>query len=265
MKKTLRLLLAAAFIMAGFTVSAATMDATVVSVKGKAEVMQGSSWEALSVGNTLHKGDVIQTGFKSELIIKIKDSTVSVASLSRITIEQLAEKSDKDETRLFLDTGSLRSDVKRTEDRRVGFTVRSPVATASVRGTVMEVTDTFSGTVVRGYEGSTAVWKSTGVQSPDLAPDDEADSIETAGSGADAVSDGQAGAGAVLVKRNMSSSVTEEGGHTAPKDTAAGNSSNLGGAKNSSTEAAPARGGGENRGAGQSKKARLGIRVSIQD
>ncbi len=264
MKKTFILIAAAVSIMAVFPLSAATMDATVVSVRGKAEVMQGSSWSALSVGNTLHKGDVIQTGFKSELIIKIKDSTVSVSSLSRITIEQLAAKSDKDETRLFLDTGSLRSDVKRTEDRRVGFTVRSPVATASVRGTIMEVTNTFSGTVVKGFEGSTAVWKTSGIQSPEIGSDDETDSMETPGDSASAVSDGQSGPGAVLVKRNMSSSVTEDDGHSAPKDTAAKGSADLGGAKNPATESAPDRGNGENRG-GQNKKSRLGIRVSIQD
>ena len=95
--------------------------------------------------------EVIQTGFKSELIIKMKNSTVTVSPMTRITVEQLAEKKDKDETKLFLDTGSLRSNVKKTEDRRIGFTVRSPVATASVRGTEFSINNIFG---VRAYIGS---------------------------------------------------------------------------------------------------------------
>lgn len=191
-----------------FSSFAEPMQATVVSSKGKSEVQRAGQWVALSEGSKLNKGDVIQTGFKSELILKIKNSTVTVSPLSRVTIEQLAEKKDSDETKLFLDTGSLKSNVKKTEDRRVGFTVRSPVATASVRGTVMEVKNVYGGTEVIGYEGSTAAWKSTEEQSPDIEMDAEP-SLEIGGNGAEAISNGQAEAGAVLVKKNQKSSYTQ--------------------------------------------------------
>jgi len=196
---------------------AATLNATVVSTKGKAEVQKGSSWSALSVGSVLSKGDVIQTGFKSELILKIKNTTVTVAPLSRVTIEQLASKSDKDETRLFLDTGSLKSDVKKTEDRRVGFTVRSPVATASVRGTRFGVRNTFLGTIVKGYEGETATWSTAKVQTPHIEQASE-ETQQVTGNDAQAVSDGLSGAGAVLVRQNMSSSYSGNSSSSNPKN-----------------------------------------------
>lgn len=241
---------------ASFTASAAVLEAKVVSAKGKTEVQKGSDWEALQIGSILHRGDVIQTGFKSELIIMIKNTTVKVSPMSRVTIEQLAEKGDKDETRLFLDTGSLKSDVKKTQDRRVGFTVRSPVATASVRGTELEVKNVVGGTEIIGYEGSTAAWSSKAPQQAAVAEDDE-EAPAVTGNGPEAVSDGQAEAGAVLVKKNMKFSGTATGSVT-PKENAAKASSDIGGTKEIVTVEAPAP-------EKTSKAATVTIRVSVKD
>ncbi len=219
-----------------FSAFAEPMQATVVSAKGKSEVQRAGQWVTLSEGSKLNKGDVIQTGFKSELILKIKNSTVTVSPLSRVTIEQLAEKKDNDETKLFLDTGSLKSNVKKTEDRRVGFTVRSPVATASVRGTVMEVKNVYGGTEVIGYEGSTAAWKSVGEQTPDIAMDEELESPEFTKNDAEAISNGQAEKGAVLVKKNQKSSYTQNS-QTPPKENAKKFSADIGGVPGPDREA----------------------------
>ena len=220
----------AIFALSLITIStfAEPMQATVVSAKGKSEVQRAGQWVAIAEVSKLNRGDVIQTGFKSELILKIKNSTVTVSPLSRVTIEQLAEKKDSDETKLFLDTGSLKSNVKKTEDRRVGFTVRSPVATASVRGTVMEVKNVYGGTEVIGYEGSTAAWKSTEEQTPDIEMYEEPSSQEIEGNGAEAVSSGQAEAGAVLVKKNQKSSYTQNS-QTPPKENSARSAADIGG------------------------------------
>ena len=56
----------------------APFEATVVSAKGKTEVQRAGVWTALTIGNSVSRGDVIQTGFKSELIIKMKNSTVKL-------------------------------------------------------------------------------------------------------------------------------------------------------------------------------------------
>lgn len=119
-----------------FTISSLfALDGEVVSVVGKAEIKSGNNWLALSSGDKIAKGAVISTGFKSEAVIKIGNSTFVVQPLSRITIEQLTEQNGDQASQMFLDTGSLKADVKPAENKRVGFTVRSPVATASVRGT----------------------------------------------------------------------------------------------------------------------------------
>ena len=211
------LVMAAAAITAA---SASNIQATVLSTKGKTEVMKGTSWTPLKIGSIIEKGDVIQTGFKSELILKIKNTTVTVSPLSRITIEQLASKGNKDETRLFLDTGSLKSDVKKTEDRRVGFTVRSPVATASVRGTIFGVTNGFGNTTtVAGYDGVTASSKNKTISKPEIAAD---------GGDSAAISDGELGAGSTLNRKGQKT-VFKKNSIITPKDNAKSDSSNIGG------------------------------------
>ena len=219
------LVMAAAAITAA---SASNIQATVLSTKGKTEVMKGTSWTPLKIGSIIEKGDVIQTGFKSELILKIKNTTVTVSPLSRITIEQLASKGNKDETRLFLDTGSLKSDVKKTEDRRVGFTVRSPVATASVRGTIFGVTNGFGNTTtVAGYDGVTASSKNKTIAKPEIAADDGEDKPAAEGSD-EAISDGELGAGSTL-NRKSQKTVFKKNSIITPKDNAKSDSSNIGG------------------------------------
>lgn len=154
-------------VMSAFAFSSFAMQATVVSAKGKAEMKTGGGWFALKAGDSIDQGTEIQTGFKSELVLKIKESTVTVAPLSRLTIQTLAERegikgaSGKDETAIRLATGSLKSNVQKTADRRVGFTVRSPVATASVRGTNFTFTTRFRRTALRTNSGFVAFWKNT--------------------------------------------------------------------------------------------------------
>ena len=109
---------------------AADFSAQVVSVSGKAEFLSGGEWKPLAAGASLKNGDSVQTGFKSSLVLKIKDSTVNVAPLTRMTVEQLAENPEKDSVKLFVNAGGVSSSVKKTSGKKVGFTVRTPVATA---------------------------------------------------------------------------------------------------------------------------------------
>ena len=211
---------------AAIAFSSFAMEAVVVSAKGKAEVQNGDTWLALKTGDTLNQGSVIQTGFKSELVLKIKESTVTVAPLSRLTLQTLAEREGiagaraKDETTIFLDTGSLKSNVQKSEDRRVGFTVRSPVATASVRGTEYEVKTHYKSTSVVTTQGSVAVWKNTA--KTDEAFNQPVDTpVEEAGTGNEAqdISD-YAPAGAFTVSKGEGASFSSTGSVSTPAKTA---------------------------------------------
>lgn len=220
MKRSLRTFFLATF-AAAFGASAfaevSQMQAVVTKATGKAEVKSGSSWVPLEVGSKLEKGAVIQTGFKSEVVLEIKGSTLTVAPLSRLTLEQLVEKDNKDETRVFLDTGSLRSNVKKTDDRAVGFKVRSPVATASVRGTELAVTNRFRSTDVKTLSGTVAVWKSEadGAEVASESEDEAPAVLPGAGASAQDIAGDGAPKNAFTVTRGQTAGFSA-GGHTAP-------------------------------------------------
>ncbi|MEE3313225.1 MAG: FecR domain-containing protein [Treponema sp.] len=128
----------AAFVLAFLTAGAAgALDAKVISVSGKVEVQKNGSatWTPLKTGDSLSKGSVISTGFKSSAKIQIDGSTVTLEPLTRMTIEKLASSASKDESKLYLNSGKVSADVKKSSGKKVEFKVTSPVATASVRGT----------------------------------------------------------------------------------------------------------------------------------
>ena len=245
MKKFILSLLIGAFAFSSFA-----MQATVVSTKGKAEVQNGSSWIALKNGDTLDQGSVIQTGFKSEVVLKIKESTVTVAPLSRITLQTLAEREGvagaqpKDETSIYLDTGSLKSNVQKSADRRVGFTVRSPVATASVRGTEFGFATKYKSVTLKTTNGKVAFWKNT--KRSETALDNAAAHpelpAEEAGLGNEPgdISD-YAPQNAIVVSKGEGAAAEIGGGMHPPAKTALANSNSIGeGTKSAASAERPA-------------------------
>lgn len=141
------------------------IEAKVVSVSGKVQVQKGTAWVDVRPGDVLKKGDLVQTGFKSEAVVAItsanQNSKLTIGQLSRITIEQLAENSTGDKTSVYVATGSAKSEIKKTEDRRANYTVRGPVATASVRGTEFDVKNGFASASINTEEGIVAAWKTS--------------------------------------------------------------------------------------------------------
>ncbi len=119
--------------------SLAAMEVKVVEVSGKVEVQRDNKWVAVVKGDILPAGSVISTGFKSEAVLSFDETVIKVKALTRLTIEQLFEKDGDKASSVYLDTGSISADVKPAENKRVGFSVKTPAATASVRGTSGDV------------------------------------------------------------------------------------------------------------------------------
>jgi len=115
---------------------AADLTATVASVTGKVQVQKGTDWLPVTVGQTLALGSTVSTGFRSELKLKIGPSVVAVKPLSRLTILSLVQSGTTATTDLNLRVGKISAEVNKSETVQTQtFTVKSPVATASVRGT----------------------------------------------------------------------------------------------------------------------------------
>lgn len=131
-------------------------QAKVTFIKGKAEVLKNDSWVLLKVGSLLRNSDVVSTGFQSELRLEINGTICALGSLTRLKIENIKEGTEKDDISLFLNTGSVRSKVKPTSNKRIGYVVKSPIATASVRGTDFIVTSNGN---ISCSEGAVAVYR----------------------------------------------------------------------------------------------------------
>lgn len=134
----------------GLPLEAADLTATVAAVQGKVQYQKGADWLPVSVGQTLPLGTTVSTGFRSELQLKIGPSTVTVKALSRLKVESLVQDGATTKTDLYLTVGKISAEVNKNEtvqDQK--FTVKSAVATASVRGTVFD----FDGVNLRVYRG----------------------------------------------------------------------------------------------------------------
>lgn len=152
MKKIFMAILASALFGMAFADSA-----KVVSVEGKVEVSRGGAWRALTANATVSEGDVIATGFKSSAVLSYHGSLMHLSALTRVTLEQLKQNEMKDSVSVFLNTGLVKSTVKPTGNKRVSYTVRNPIAVASVRGT--DFTFTSNG-AISCNEGAIATYPS---------------------------------------------------------------------------------------------------------
>ena len=156
MKKIKLLLLSCLFIFAS---SYAFSETAIVSyVRGKAEVCRNDIWIQLKNGDLVYPSETISTGFQSELKIQYNNSVMALGALTRITLDELSSSSEKDAVSVYLNTGAVRSRVSHQDSKRVSYTMKSPVAVASVRGT--EFLMTGAGTVSCS-EGAVAVYVNT--------------------------------------------------------------------------------------------------------
>lgn len=116
-------------------------NAEIKSFTGKVEIQEPGSvaWVAVTEGQVLKPGTVISTGFNSNATIDMdKTSEIFVRSLTRVAIEDLTVTTSAVKTSLNLTMGKIRADVKTTTGLKHNFTLKTPVSTAAVRGTVFE-------------------------------------------------------------------------------------------------------------------------------
>lgn len=149
MKKLILLFLG--MLIAGFVFAD---NAIVASVKGKVEVNRNNTWIQVKPGDKIAESEMISTGFNSEAKIKYNDSVLYLAALTRVTLDTLISTSTTDKVNVYLNTGAVRSKVNHTENKRVSYTVRNPVAVASVRGTDFAMTDNSD---IECFDGAVAV------------------------------------------------------------------------------------------------------------
>ena len=126
-------------------------QAFISNLTGTVELKQPGSavWEIARQGQALAGDTVISTGFKSSALVTLGSSSLTVMPLTRLSLSEILIMQDSEKVDLNLRAGRVRAQVNPPKGGMASFTVHSPVATASVRGTVFEF-DTLNLSVSEG-------------------------------------------------------------------------------------------------------------------
>lgn len=142
-----------------FTVSLSAQNlATITQISGKVEILKNDTWVAATKGMEVPVGTTIATGFNSKATVDLGDSTLTISQLSRMKIEKLNKQDQLASTSLYLQVGKVKADVRSSAKLKHDFQFKSPVATASVRGTSF----TFTPYQLEVHEGSVMYTNSSG-------------------------------------------------------------------------------------------------------
>jgi hypothetical protein len=90
------------------------------------------------VGDVVALNTIVSTGFRSTAVIEIGSSVIAVRALTRLSLAEIQSSQGTETVNVDLQAGRVRVDVAPPAGTRADFTVQSPSATASVRGTSFE-------------------------------------------------------------------------------------------------------------------------------
>lgn len=144
-------LLMAGVVLCAFAQNGRQMSGVIREISGDVELKRAgaSAFTRARTGDTVAADTIVSTGFKSAAIIEVGSSKIAVRALTRLSLAEIQSTSDTETLNMNLQTGRVRVDVKPAAGTRANFSVQSPSATASVRGTSFEF-DTCSLTVTEG-------------------------------------------------------------------------------------------------------------------
>jgi hypothetical protein len=96
------------------------------------------NWRSARDGDHIPAAAVLSTGFRSTAVVSVGNSAVIVRPLTRLSIEEILSRDKNERVDLNLQTGRIRANVTPPAGGKTDFTVRSPMVTASVRGTAFD-------------------------------------------------------------------------------------------------------------------------------
>lgn len=150
--------------------------ALVKELSGKVETMPpGKAWAPAAVGQKLPKGTQVATGFRSSATLALGDSLLAVKPLTQMSVEELVKTGNLVKTEVYLRVGKVKAEVVTTASTKNDFKLKSPTATASVRGTSFE----FDGDTLYVERGTVVMIAASGAQRPVKAG--EASEVSAAG------------------------------------------------------------------------------------
>jgi hypothetical protein len=169
MKKTIMVLMMSYAVCTAFA-----ENGVITELSGAVELKPAGAADYVPAqkGDEVGPDTVVCTGFKSMAVITVGNSTIVARPLTRLSLTEIARVQETETVNVNLQAGRVRVDVKPPAGQRANFTVSSPTATASVRGTSFDL-DTRNlsvreGTVVyRGTSGAGLPVRAGGISQVD--------------------------------------------------------------------------------------------------
>ena len=148
MRKVIFLIL---FACLSIYVFAQSQTAVIREMSGEVEIKRSgsSNWVNAKQGDVIDRQTIISTGFRSSAVIAAGNSIITVRALTRMSLEELILTNETETVNINLNTGRIRVEVNPPAGGRTDFSVQTPEAVASVRGTEFEM-DTVSLQVIQG-------------------------------------------------------------------------------------------------------------------
>ena len=138
--------------------AAFAQNGVITELSGTVELKRAgqAAFIAGKVGDPVARDTIISTGFKSTALVTVGSSIITVRPLTRLSLSELSSSAGTETINVNLQAGRVRVDVSPPAGTRTTMEVRGPNATASVRGTILEV-DTRNLEVLEGvvhYKGN---------------------------------------------------------------------------------------------------------------
>ena len=111
--------------------------AVVKIVEGTVETRPalGQPWVPVKAGDSLAEGADIRTGFRARCVLEMNKNALQVGPLAVSRIDELRRDGETVRTRILLKQGSTETNVEKKNGVKNDFTIVTPTATLSVRGT----------------------------------------------------------------------------------------------------------------------------------
>ncbi len=135
------------------------VTATLTMATGTIHLIRDGKRGSPTPGNSIHEGDILETGEQSMAIIEWGTSYVKLSEKARITWDQIRRNNDSNAsiTEIGLPAGRIFVKTSLKLFKGESLNVKSPTAVASVRGTEMRFIQYPSGSRVECIEGKVRV------------------------------------------------------------------------------------------------------------
>jgi len=135
-----------------------TLKGSISNLVGDVEISKdaGKTWKALTKGVSIEKGDLVSTSFDSTATIQFAHGNFNIAPMTQIRVDEFLNKDNLERAQLYMNVGRISARIDKPANIRADFSVTTPTASASVRGSGMTIaTDEKYGTTIYATDGIT--------------------------------------------------------------------------------------------------------------